>query len=307
MNRRDYLLAGATLGTAGLAGCSFLAAAEAPPPDVPTAQLNDGGWTQTAQSSETVFDRSYGPVSVEAVSSTVQYVDEQLQERVADRTLDQVQTALSVFFATRVDFSPNLDNLPAGVGREELLAEVKTNARDSFEQQMEAQGLTDSRNPARGLRSRHRRDSCDGGAVRRVPIRGDLLRRDRGRVRRDTSQRHRHLGDVRRLAPRRLRAISGGAYPVQNFEQVVETDLSDGITSPSMSTSDSSPKPIGPKSGTSSLASSNATERLKTRRLPYSGAASSGDATPRRRFVGVLVTKRTVVEDAAALRDPRGW
>ena len=143
MNRRDYLLAGATLGTAGLAGCSFLAAAEAPPPDVPTAQLNDGGWTQTDQSSETVFDRSYGPVSVEAVSSTVQYADEQLQERVASRTLDQVQTALSVFFATRVDFSPNLDNLPAGVGREELLAEVRTNARDSFEQQMEAQGLTD--------------------------------------------------------------------------------------------------------------------------------------------------------------------
>ena len=231
MNRRDYLLAGATLGTAGLAGCSFLAAAEAPPPDVPTARLNDGGWTKTAQSSETVFDRSYGPVSVEAVSSTVQYADEQLQKRVASRTLDQVQTALSVFFATRVDFSPNLDNLPAGVGREELLAEVKTNARDSFEQQMEAQGLTDIEKSGEGTIDIDTGETAETVNLSAVyPFEGisfDVTEDKAVKIPAsdiDISAMFAvwHHGD--------FVVIFGGAYPAQNFEQVVENDLSDGIT-----------------------------------------------------------------------------
>ncbi|EMA33016.1 DUF6517 family protein [Haloarcula japonica] len=231
MNRRDYLLAGATLGTAGLAGCSFLAAAEAPPPDVPKQRLEDGGWTRTDQSSETVFDRSYGPVSVEAVSSTVQYVDEQLQERVASRTLDQVQTALSVFFATRVDFSPNLDNLPAGVGREELLAEVRTNARDSFEQQMEAQGLTDIEKTGEGTIDIDTGETAETVELSAVyPFEGiafDVTDSEAVEIPAsdiDISAMFAvwHHGD--------FVIISGGAYPVQNFEQVVESELSDGIT-----------------------------------------------------------------------------
>ncbi|KAA9398018.1 hypothetical protein Har1130_05895 [Haloarcula sp. CBA1130] len=231
MNRRDYLLAGAGLGTAGLAGCSFLAAAEAPPPDVPKQQLNDGGWTRTDQSAETVFDRNYGPVSVEAVSSTVQYVDEQLQARVADRTLDQVQTALSVFFATRVDFSPNLDNLPAGVGRKELLAEVRTNARDSFEQQMEAQGLTDIEKSGEGTIDIDTGETAETVALSAVyPFEGisfDVTENEVVEIPAsdiDISAMFAvwHHGD--------FVIISGGAYPAQNFAQTVETDLSDGIT-----------------------------------------------------------------------------
>ncbi|RLM89434.1 DUF6517 family protein [Haloarcula sp. Atlit-7R] len=231
MNRRDYLLAGATLGTAGLAGCSFLAAAEAPPPNVPTAQLKDGGWTRTDQSSDTVFDRSYGPVSVEAVSSTVQYVDEQLQERVASRTLDQVQTALSVFFATRVDFSPNLDNLPAGAGREELLSEVRTNARDSFEQQMEAQGLTDIEQSGEGtidIATGETAETVELSAV--YPFEGisfavtenEAVEIPASNIDISAMFAVWHHGD--------FVIISGGAYPAQNFVQTVETDLSDGIT-----------------------------------------------------------------------------
>ncbi|EMA09126.1 hypothetical protein SAMN05443574_11836 [Haloarcula vallismortis] len=231
MNRRDYLLAGATLGTAGLAGCSFLAAAEAPPPDVPKQQLTDGGWTRTDQSAETVFDRSYGPVSVEAVSSTVQYADEQLQERVASRTLDQVQTALSVFFATRVDFSPNLDNLPAGVGREELLSEVRTNARDTFEQQMEAQGLTDIEKTGEGTIDIDTGETAETVELSAVyPFEGISFAVTEGEGVEipasdiDISAMFAvwHHGD--------FVIISGGAYPAQNFEQAVETDLSDGIT-----------------------------------------------------------------------------
>jgi len=231
MNRRDYLLTGASLGTVGLAGCSFLAAAETPPPDVPTQRLEAGGWTRTDQSSETVFDRSYGPVSVEAVSSTVQYVDEQLQDQVASRTLDQVQTALSVFFATRVDFSPNLDNLPAGAGQEELLAEVRTNARDTFEQQMEAQGLTDIEKTGEGTIDVDTGETAETTQLSAVyPFEGitfevteneavDIPASDI-----DISAMFAvwHHGD--------FVLISGGAYPAQNFDQVVENSLSDGIT-----------------------------------------------------------------------------
>ncbi|GCF14761.1 hypothetical protein Harman_26960 [Haloarcula mannanilytica] len=231
MNRRDYLLTGASLGTAGLAGCSFLAAAETPPPDVPTQRLEDGGWTRTDLSSETVFDRSYGPVNVEAVSSTVQYVDEQLQERVASRTLDQVATALSVFFATRVDFSPNLDNLPGGVGREELLAEVRMNARDSFEQQMEAQGLTDIEETGGGTIDINTGETAETTELSAVfPFEGitfDVTENEAVEIPAadiDISALFAvwHHGD--------FVLISGGAYPAQNFEQVVENALSDGIT-----------------------------------------------------------------------------
>lgn len=231
MNRRKYLLAGASLGTAGLAGCSFLAAAEAPSPDVPTQRLDEGGWARTAQSSETVFDRSYGPVSVEAVSNTVQYADEQLQERVANRTLDQIQTALSVFFATRVDFSPNLDNLPGGVGREELLTEVRTNARDSFEQQMEAQGLTNIEKTGEGnieIDTGETAETVELSAV--YPFEGitfDVTENDAVEIPAsdiDISAMFAvwHHGD--------FVIVSGGAHPAQNFAQVVENSLSDGIT-----------------------------------------------------------------------------
>ncbi|MDS0223325.1 DUF6517 family protein [Haloarcula sp. S1AR25-5A] len=231
MNRRDYLIAGASLGTAGLAGCSFLAAAEAPPPDVPTQRLEDGGWTRTDLSSETVFDRSYGPVSVEAVSSTVQYVDEQLQNRVASRTLDQVETALSVFFATRVDFSPNLDNLPAGAGQEELLAEVRTNARDSFEQQMENQGLTDIEKTGEGTIEIDTGETAETTQLSAVyPFEGitfDVTENEAVEIPATDINISAvfavwHHGD--------FVLISGGAYPAQNFEQVVENSLSDGIT-----------------------------------------------------------------------------
>lgn len=231
MNRRDYLAAGVGIGTAGLAGCSFLAAAETLPPDVPEQQLDDGGWTRTNQSSETVFDRSYGPVNVEAVSSTVQYVDEQLQQRVADRTLDQVQTALSVFFATRVDFSPNLDNLPGGVGREELLAEVKSNARDSFEQQMENQGLTDIETSGEGTIDIDTGETAETERLSAVyPFEGitfDVTENEAVEIPANDIDIAAmvavwHHGD--------FVLISGGAYPAQTFDQVVENSLSDGIT-----------------------------------------------------------------------------
>ncbi|MBV0902007.1 DUF6517 family protein [Haloarcula salina] len=231
MNRRDYLIAGASLGTAGLAGCSFLAAAATPAPNVPKQRLDDGGWTRTNQASETVLERSYGPVTIEAVSNTVQYVDEQLQERVAGRTLEQVQTALSVFFATRVDFSPNLDNLPAGAGRAELLSQVQSNARETFEQQMRNQGLTDIEKTGEGTL-----DIDTGETAETIRLSAAYPFQGIGfDVTEDKSVEIPpadidiaallavwHHGDYV--------LISGGAYPAQNFDQVVENSLSEGIT-----------------------------------------------------------------------------
>jgi hypothetical protein len=130
MYRRDYQAAGAGVGAAALSGCSFLAAAETPPPAVPQQRLDEGGWAQTGETSGTVLERSYGPVTLEAVSHALRYVDQGLQTQVADRTLGQIETALAVFFASRVDFSPNLDNLPDGVGQQEIVDQVRASSRE---------------------------------------------------------------------------------------------------------------------------------------------------------------------------------
>lgn len=231
MHRRDYLAAGVALGTGALSGCSFLAAAETPPPAVPEQRLDEGGWSRSDQTSETVFERSYGPVTVEAVSHTLQYVDEQLQDRVANRTLDQIRTALSVFFATRVDFSPNLDNLPAGVGQAELLSEVRANARESFEQQMRSQGLTDIEQSGTGTIDIDTGETAETVQLSAVfPFDGisfDVT--DDASVEIPPSDIDIsallavwHHGDYV--------LISGGAYPAQNFDRVVENALSEGIT-----------------------------------------------------------------------------
>lgn len=231
MDRREYLALGVGVGASALSGCSFLAAAETPPPEVPQQRLDDGGWTQTDSSSETVFEQSYGPMTVQAVSHTLQFVDRALEQQVDDRTLGQVEAALSVFFASRVDFSPNLDNLPAGVGQDQIVDQVRAQSREQFEQQMRNQGLTDIEKSGEGtldIETGETAETIELSAV--FPFDGvgfDVTGDERVEIPPTDIEVSGllavwHHGD--------FVLISGGAYPAENFATTVEDDLSDGIT-----------------------------------------------------------------------------
>ncbi|GGN96630.1 hypothetical protein [Haloarcula pellucida] len=232
MDRRDYLAVGASVGAAAMSGCSsFFAAAETPKPSVPSDRLESGGWEQSGENSGTVLEESYGPVTLQAVQHTLQYQDVALQQTVADRTLGRMETALSVWFASRIDFSPNLDNLPAGVGQAQIVDQVQANARDQFERQMENQGLTSIERTGTGsvdIDTGETAETVNLGAV--YPFEGISF---------DISETERveipptdigisailavwHHGDYV--------LVSGGAYPEENFEQSIDSDLSEGIS-----------------------------------------------------------------------------
>lgn len=232
MNRREYLAVGLGAAAAGLSGCSsFVAAAETPRPAVPTDRLESGGWEETADDSGTVFEQDYGPVTVEAVQHTLRYEDAALRQRVADRTLGEVDTALSVFFASRVDFSPNLDNLPGGVGQAEIVDQVRQNAREQFETQMRNQGLTDIEQTGTGSIEIDTGETADTDNLQAVfPFEGisfDVT---------DTESVAIPAADIEIEAVLAVWhhgdfvLVSGGAYPAQNFAREIENELSEGIS-----------------------------------------------------------------------------
>ena len=231
MNRRQYLALGAGVGASSLSGCAFLAEARTPAPQVPTETLANGGWTKTVDTAETVFEEDYGPLTVQAVAHTVQYIDEALQARVSERTLDQLESALSVFFATRVDFSPNLDNLPAGAGQGEILDQVQASSREQFDQQMRAQGLTEIEETGTGTIDVDTGETAETTELTAVfPFEGlgfDVTADDRVAIPPADIEVTGllavwHHGD--------FVLIAGGAHPAQNFKKSIEESLSDGIT-----------------------------------------------------------------------------
>jgi len=232
MNRRDYLAVGLGAAAAGISGCSsFVASAETPRPAVPTDRLQEGGWTETADDSGTVLKNEYGPVTVEAVQHTLRYEDAELRRQVTDRTLGRIDTALSVFFASRVDFSPNLDNLPGGVGQAEIVEQVRQNAREQFESQMRSQGLTDIEETDTGSIDIDTGESADTDNLRTVfPFEGitfdvtdsESVAIPAADIEIEGVLAVWHHGD--------FVLVSGGASPAQNFQQGIETELSDGIS-----------------------------------------------------------------------------
>ncbi|MBV0924578.1 hypothetical protein KTS45_10250 [Halomicroarcula limicola] len=231
MNRRDYLAAGLGVGAAALSGCSsFLAAAETPRPIVPEERLDATGWEETGDDSGTVLDESYGPVTLEAVQHTLRFQDVALRKSVRERTLGEVDTALSIFFASRVDFSPNLDNLPAGAGQAEIVDQVQTNARQQFERQMENQGLTNVEEVGTGNIDVDTGETAEAVNLSAIfPFEGITFDVSEGQsvevpaadIAIDAFLAVWHHGDYV--------LISGGAHPAENFKQTIESDLSAGI------------------------------------------------------------------------------
>lgn len=142
MRRREYIATTLGLGAAALAGCTT-ASGSVPAPNVDESRLDDDGWEQTDDVVETVFEREVaGAITVTATAHTLTYEDRAFQERLAEKTLGNIDFAPASFFATRVEFAPAVDGLPAGAGRKELMAAVTDNAKDSFETRLRDLGLT---------------------------------------------------------------------------------------------------------------------------------------------------------------------
>ena len=137
--RRRLLAGSAAIGVAGLAGCLGGRDGPVPEPDVTSDRIED--WRQTDASESTVFEQSYGPVTVRALERTRIFEYAPVADALAE-TLNASGSPV-VFFATRIDLRPAIDQLPAGVGRDRVMGEVETAATDAFRAQLRNAGIGD--------------------------------------------------------------------------------------------------------------------------------------------------------------------
>jgi len=229
MNRRRFIGGASVVGLGALAGCTNALGTVAPP-EVPDEQLDEGGWEQTDRTEETVLDESYGPVNVTAKSTTLTFSDTALASAVSEKTLDRIEGTMAIYAASHINFDPNLNNLPAGVGTKEVVSEVETQARSQFEQQMRDQGLE---NVERVGEAEFTTDSgkSPGIATYRgeFPVGtiefeadGETFTLDVGAIE--------VAGDLAVWNEGDYVVVAGGAYPAENYADTVSRDLSDAIT-----------------------------------------------------------------------------
>ncbi|MCD2198801.1 twin-arginine translocation signal domain-containing protein [Halobacterium sp. KA-4] len=229
MNRRRFLGAAGVVGLGALAGCSSAVGSVAPP-NVSEDQLSEGGWTKTDESEQTVFEQSYGPVTVTAKSTTVAYEDEALAAAVREKTLGQIDGTLAIYSASHINFSPDLNNLPGGVGRSEVLSEVESAAKSQFEQRMRDNGLE---NVTKTGETEFQTDSGASPGIStfrgEFPVgtmeyeaSGETFTIDAGSIE--------VAGDLAVWNEGDYMVVAGGAYPGENFTTTTEKELSEAIS-----------------------------------------------------------------------------
>lgn len=147
---------------AGVGVSHVLRPARAVQPTVPADELEENGWVRIDQTVETVLDDA-GPVTVEAIASTLRYENEGLKTDIQDTPVtieyrgqtttgtlgdylgEAFDQSMGVFAATKIDLTPHVDELPGGLGRAEVMDPVLTQARAQFEGQLSDAGLEDVR------------------------------------------------------------------------------------------------------------------------------------------------------------------
>ncbi|MXR21799.1 DUF6517 family protein [Halobacterium bonnevillei] len=229
MDRRRFLGVAGVAGLGALAGC-MNALGTVAPPQVPQDELDEGGWTQTDRSEDTVFDEDYGPVTVTAKSTTLTFEDEELAAEVTEKTLDQIDGRLAIYSASHINFSPDLNNLPGSVGREEVISEVESAAKEQFKAQMEDNGLENV------TETGEEAFETDSGASpglttysAEFPVGtleydtgGETLGIDVGAIE--------VAGDLAVWNVGDYVVVAGGAYPAENFAKTTEKTLSEAIS-----------------------------------------------------------------------------
>jgi len=229
MNRRKYLATAAGTGLAALAGCST-AVGEVAPPSVPEDQLEEEGWEQTDENQRTVFEKEYGPVTVTAKSHSLTYSDTALRGDVREKTLGEVDTQMAVFSATHIDFGPDLNNLPANVGRKEILDQTEQSAREQFVGRMNDAGIEDVSQTETGTIEVKNGDASHTVYEGRKPIpemTASVPGDETVTVDLDDVA---IAGELAVWNDGDYVLVGGGAYPAENVADNVDRELSDAIS-----------------------------------------------------------------------------
>lgn len=229
MDRREFLAATGAGVVASVAGCSGALGSVAPP-NVPENRLADEGWVLREESEQTVFEESYGPVTIVAKSHTLAYEDRALRKDVREKTLGEVDGQMAMFSATRIAFSPNLVDLPGSVATSEIVDRTEAAAREQFVSQMEAAGLRNvSRTETGSL-------EVAGGAEARLttyeaefPFGGvSFPVTDEESISLD-GEPIAVAGDLAVWEADGSVLVAGGAYPAENLSRTLTEELSDAI------------------------------------------------------------------------------
>jgi hypothetical protein len=165
---RRALLGGAvTVGAVGFLGLQLLGPASETPPNVPAEQLQANGWTRTNAETESV-ERQVGPLTVTSVTTAVEYENRGLVDTLRERPVetdyrgerssdplsayddDPFGDPIWVFSAARIDLSPDVDDVPGGLGLAEVMAAVEARAAENFATEMRDAGLSDVRRTETG-------------------------------------------------------------------------------------------------------------------------------------------------------------
>jgi hypothetical protein len=112
-----------------------------PEPSVDESVLNENGWAHDGTEKDSVTVEIFGPLDLEAYMYTKVFRDAELQSELRDRTLGKLDRKINVFFANRTHIEPEIDNLPLGVGRKQVLWGVKMFARKKFEDRLRQNGV----------------------------------------------------------------------------------------------------------------------------------------------------------------------
>lgn len=230
MRRRAFIGSAAAAGLAGLAGCS--ASAAPPKPRVPEERLSEGGWVQTDSVSREVFESEFAGVTVTAIAETLIYEDAALAAEVENKTLGAVSSQQAMFFATRVRFDPNLTDLPAGVGRQEIVDRTEEETRASFRQRLEDAGLTNIEQTGTGTFDPATTDAT----ARRTDYAATFAFEDMEFPVSDDRTVTVEGGDIGVAGLIAVWAtsdsvlITGGAHPAENFTRDTKKNVSDAIT-----------------------------------------------------------------------------
>lgn len=230
MQRRRFLALSGAGALTTLAGCSSALGSVAAPV-VPADRLEEGGWTLEDEYEATVFEKAFGPVTIEAKSHSLVYDDEALRAEIREKTLDRVDGTMAMFAATRIGFSPNLADLPGGVATDEIVDRTEAAARSQFVSQMETAGLENVEQVDTGSLS------VDTGEDARLttfeaefPFDGvDFPVTDDRSISLSGSPID-VAGDLAVWPHDESVLVAGGAYPAANVAETVTEDLSDAIT-----------------------------------------------------------------------------
>lgn len=235
MRRRDFLKGATAAGISiGLAGCSAPSGGSdysAKDVRAPRIAHSGSGWELVNRRQEMVREFSLGPLSVETFQHTLFYEKMSLRERINEGTMGNFDQTIMLFFASVIDLSPSLDELPFGVGVDQILSRIESEVENQLKREMRNKGLSGISLETTGTMEIDTGEEASGRLYTAAYTFSDMS------VSLPTGDEMTIEGDS--MPIRGMFAVwhngesalvGGGAWPTENFQQTVSEDLTDMIT-----------------------------------------------------------------------------